>query len=189
MTKRKKLLLIILPIAAVVLVGIVVLIVALAPKGLDDYVKWMEKSEKEVVSVRSDIEVTDSGVSVYGYGKTLEFAADGSVTATVSETKLNSAFQTETKETTETLTEADRESLLDFSLEKEGVKEYSYDDGVLTVVVGKDALKSVLGWESVETENDVRLAFRFESKKLTETSCSFQTTTGKTVTVRVVYGY
>lgn len=156
---------------------------------LTDCKNWLQSSKTAVQTMQMQWEMQDGGVKVYAYEQALVFEEDGSVSITTKESKLNSAFTLESKESTDQITNADRNALWTISLEESKLKTYTYANDVLNVSVEKDNVDDVLGWTKVQPNTDVEIAFGFTNRQLTSVSCSFKTATGKDVICRIAYAY
>lgn len=157
--------------------------------ALKDCAKWLQSSKTAVQTVHMQLEMQDSGVKVYAYEQTLVFETDGSVSVTTKESKLNSAFTLESKESTEQIAQADKNALLPISIEESKLKTYTYANDVLNVSVAKENVGGVLGWTNVLPSTDVEIAFGFTNRQLTSVACSFTTATGKDVICHIAYAY
>ncbi|MBO4940279.1 MAG: hypothetical protein J6D30_04590 [Clostridia bacterium] len=189
MKNCKRFLMIVISVLTFVLIGVTGGCKQPTTHPLTDCKNWINASKQSVKTVQMDLEMQDSGVKVYAYEREITFEEDGSASVKIVESKLNSAFALESKETTERVAQADRNTLLTLSLEESKLKTNTYADGKLTVTVAAENVDDVLGWELTQPATDVEMVFVFANQQLTSVSCSFKTATGKNVSCSFVYGY
>lgn len=151
--------------------------------------QWIQASQKTVQTVEMTVEMKDSGVTVYAFEKTITFSSDNSAMVKTVESTLNSAFALESKESTDRIENVKRSKLLTIALEREKIDAYDYAENRLSVLVEKDMLDDVFGWESLEATDYVQIAFDFEAQRMTSAVCSFMTATGKSVVCHLTYSY
>lgn len=190
MDKKKKLIIIISSIAAVlVATGIILAIELGGNKGKNENTVEMmvANSEKTIATATADVSVTDGGIKVLGYKQIVEIGEGETVIREIT-AELNSTQELKEKETVQTVTEYNRDNLITFSFEEFMYKTYNYSDGTLTATVSKDRVDNVLGYNLV-ANSDGTLTAKFENSLIKEFTFTFTMEDGKVLTMVSTYQY
>lgn len=188
MQKNNRFLTLLLSAITFVLVG---MFSACAPQNdaLENGKQWIKSSQKTAQTVEWNLEMKDGDTVVYACAKTITFTEENSATVKTTESKLNSSFALETEENTDIVENATKESMFTLSLAKNAVQSYEYADHCLSVVVAKDKVGDVFGWENAEVKDAVEIVFVFDNQKLVSVSATFQTASGKNAVYNATYAY
>lgn len=154
-----------------------------------DYAANMSESMNSVTEIEADAVITDSGVMVYEYRKTLTLTSEDVATETVSESKLTSNYALETTTDQQTLEKIKRSALLSVRLEKDLVESYSEEGNTLICILSKENTGTVLSAPNLTIADTAELKITVENKKLKEVTCSFLTESRKEVQITVTYRY
>ncbi len=157
---------------------------------LKKYNKMVKKSTSSVVSLELDIQMLDQAQLVYEYNnKTTITGANATVVTSLS--TLNTNFELETNQQTEQVANMNRDDLFKINLDSKYLASFTKEKDVVTCEVTKDNLTNVLTNcdASLDLATNATLVLTFADKKLTKVTCTYQTTTNKTVVVSATYAY
>lgn len=149
--------------------------------------KMIIASEKVIVTATSDVFVTDGGVKVLGYKQIVEIGENETTIREIT-AELSTTQELKEKETYETVTEFNRESLISFSFEEYMYKTFVYKNGQLTATVAKDRVDNVLGY-SLVASSDGELTATFENGLIKDLNFTFTMEDGKVLTLVATYQY
>ncbi len=157
---------------------------------LKKYNKMVKKSTSSVVSLELDIQMLDQAQLVYGYNnKTTISGENATVVTTLS--NLNANFELETNQQTEQVANVNRDDLFKINLDSKHLSSFTKEKDVVTCEVAKENLTKVLTNcdASLDLATNASLVLTFAEKKLTKVTCTYQTTTNKTVVINATYTY
>lgn len=146
----------------------------------------INKSLGSARTVTQTVTVTDEDVTVYSLNKTL--AVNGNkVNVTATEGKLSQDF---TLQQTTTETEQDKSALaLPVNLVREDMSLCVLTKDALTCSYAKENAAKLFASDTLDAAGDVSVICKLSGNKLLQLDCSFETTSGKTVTLSVTCEY
>lgn len=157
---------------------------------LKKYNKMIMNSTSSVASLELDIQMLDQSILVYEYNnKTTINGTSASVVITLS--SLNENFELETTQQTEEVANMNRDDLFKINLDSKNLASFTKEKDVITCEVSKANLTTVLTNcdASLDLATNASLVLTFADKKLTKVTCTYQTTTNKTVVINATYTY
>ena len=183
--KNKKLLLtLIISVAVVVIATATTLLICFT--GLNACERNIKNSMQAVHSISAVVTVRDGETEVYAYERSVQIEGENTV-VTVCESKLNSSFVLERQTPVQTQQKTDRQKLFGLNLKSELLSNVSFKNSKLTAKISEQNLPKVFAGASASGEAE--LTAIFESKHITQLTCSYLSTAGHTVTLTVTYTY
>lgn len=145
------------------------------------------KSVANATSLKYSLSVTDSGVVVYSYDKTVTVDGDNA-TVTVDEATLGKDFTLQHAVTTNTSAKADQ-LVLPLGITEENLSSYEVSGDLLTCVISKEEFAGLFNSSSLVSADDVTVMFVFNEGKCKQMICNYTTETAKAVSMTVSCEY
>lgn len=157
---------------------------------LKKYNKMIKKSNSSVVSLELDIQMLDQEQLVYEYNNKTTINGSNATVVTALST-LNTNFELETNQQTEQVANVNRDDLFKINLDSKYLASFTKEKEQVTCEVTKDNLSNVLTncEASLDLATNATLVLTFADKKLTKVTCTYQTTTNKSIAINATYTY
>lgn len=166
------------------------LIAAAVLSGCNNPKNMLAKAYKSVggaQSVNYSLTVSDNGVTVYSYEKTVTVNGDDAA-VTVDEATLGESFTLEHVVTTSTAPKGEQ-LVLPLAVTEDKLSTAEVNGNLLTCVISKDNFAAMLDSDSLVSSGDVTVMFVITDGKCKQMVCNYVTETSKTVNMTVVCEY
>lgn len=154
---------------------------------VESVAKKINKSIGNAKTLTQMLTVKDSGVTVYSLTKTVTVDGD-QVNVLSDEATLGDDFTLQHNVTTQTSTKA-QQLVLPLKLTDEHTISSEYANSTLTCVYGSDGAKQLFGSDELKVSGNIDVQCVLAGNKLLQMTCSFTTTSAKSVTLIVTCAY
>lgn len=181
-------------IGALALISMMALTSCNSKPSLKSFMKNAQDSTKSVTKIETSAQVTDKDVLVYSLDKTLEITegdSDIKAVITTESTTLNSYYEYVTVSHTEEVADSLKNIVkFNYDLSKDNLEEYTLTKEKLEAkIASENADECKITEVAIESADDINLVIVMADKKLSSVSISYQTTSGKNVTIDTTYTY
>lgn len=156
-------------------------------KKPEEVVTWKENMT-EIVSIKTETIMKDSGVIVYKYVKNLEYESGENANIVTETSTLNSSFELDTTYSKEQKV-IKKENTLAINLDRNLYLTFNSSENVIMGTVNNENINKVLNTSGLEIKDFATIMITFNENKLNTIVCNYKTSTNKDVTMTVVYGY
>lgn len=181
-------------IGTLALISVLALTSCNSKPSLKSFMKNAQESTKSVTQMATSAQVTDKDVLVYSLDKSLEITEDNSNVKAVitTETKtLGSNYDYVTVSDIKEVTDS-QENIVRFNydLNKDNLKEFTLTKEKLEAKIASDlAAECKITEVAIDSADDISLVIVMTNKKLSSVSITYQTKSGKNVTINTSYEY
>lgn len=154
---------------------------------VESVAKKIDKSIGNAKTLTQILTVTDGSATVYSLTKTVTVEND-TVNVTVDEATLGDDFTLQHNVTTQTSDKAEQ-LVSPLNLTDEHTISSEYNNGMLTCVYDNDGAKELFGNAEMSVDGNVNVQCVLVGNKLMQMTCTFTTTSAKSVTLIVTCAY